>query len=119
MQRIELHVTQVFPIAVGSRVDVRIFMRKMGIITTTLEPAWDQPLITDLGTGIVYGDIWHFVDVNMYQANQVREIPNQVRADRQEHTRFTAQVAGCRIVWIGGGDSRYPQTSLLLDVVAA
>jgi hypothetical protein len=111
-----IHATQVLAIPVGHRIEARIYAVEEGIFSKAWVARTDEPLIIDHTTGVVYGSGWHFQEINMYQSGFVRpDLPMAVRSDIREHARVVGTVRGCRVAWIGGGDSRYPQTSLVIE----
>jgi hypothetical protein len=111
-----VHVAQVLAIPLGHQIEVRIYAVEEGIFKTAWVAKTDEPLIIDRTTGVVYGSAWHFDEVIGYQSGTVRpDLPIEVRRDLKEHARLVGTVRGCRIAWIGGGDSRYPQTSLVIE----
>lgn len=113
-QPVTLRVPYVLPLAVGKEIEWRTFWGTTGFLVkddVVLEP----PLIRDLETGVVYGEHWMFIDLNMYVSGRVEDIPLTIKADLKEHSRFTGKILACHVVWIGSGDSRYPQTTLVID----
>ncbi len=111
-----VHVTQVLAIPVGHQIEVRIYAVEEGIFTKAWVAKTNEPLIIDRTTGVIYGEDWHFQVISMYQSGTVRpDLPVEVRQDLREHARLVGTVRGCRVAWIGGGDSRYPQTTLLIE----
>ncbi|MGE0791522.1 MAG: hypothetical protein AB7S26_37955 [Sandaracinaceae bacterium] len=110
-----VNVAAVCPIPVGHRVDVRIFEVERGVFRKSWEAMDDEPLIVDLDTGVTYAPAWCYREINMYVSGKVLDdLPMRVRSDLREAERFRATVTACRVVFIGSGDTRYPQTTLVL-----
>lgn len=111
-----VHLCGVTPIAVGSLVEVTLFEVEEGMFSKSWVPQADKPLIRDLTTGVVYGEDFHFAELSSYRSGEVRaDLPMEVRRDLREYARHRGTVRACRVVWIGSGDTRYPQTSLVID----
>ncbi|GDX82405.1 hypothetical protein LBMAG42_42160 [Deltaproteobacteria bacterium] len=110
---ITIHLIQVAPIPVGHRVELRTFLRKQKMFGKP-EPAFNEPLVTDLDTGVIYAEDWHFRDVDMYRSGEIVEC-SLVQRDLPEHARVVGRVRSCRILWIGSGEGRYPQTTLVVE----
>jgi len=112
-----IHAPLVLAIPVGNRVEVRTFAVEEGVFSKRWVAREHDPLIIDLGSGVVHGAAWLFQEITMYQSGTVRpDLPLEVRGDLREHSRQTGKVLACRVAWIGSGDSRYPQTSLRLEL---
>jgi len=117
---VSVHFAGLAPIPVGHEVEVRTFSREEGLFSKTLEHKADEPLIVDIDTGVTYGQDWHFQEIHAYVSGEVRpDLPLEVRSDLHEQERWRGTVTACRVAWIGGGDSRYPQTTLLVELAAA
>lgn len=117
---VEVHFAGLAPIPVGHEVEVRTFACEEGLFSKSMVHRLDEPLVVDVETGVVYGHDWHFQEIHAYVSGQVRpDLPLQVRADLQEEERWRGTVTACRIAWIGSGDSRYPQTTLLVERASA
>lgn len=102
-------------IPVGHRVELRLFSREVGVFSKKLEPHVDQPLVTDLDSGVVYGAGWHFEPISMYVSGQSRPLPLEVRSDIPEVARLAGRVVACRIARIGNTDSAFTQTTLVIE----
>ncbi len=104
----------VAPIAVGHEVEVRTYLRND-------VPSYDEPVVIDLTTGVVYGEAWYFEEFSSFTVNQPRRgLPLEPRRDLREHARLRGKVAASRVAWIGDKNqgTRFPQTSLLIRVAA-
>jgi hypothetical protein len=106
------------PIPVGNRVEVRVFLVDTAVFGTKLEPDFNDPLIVDLDTGIVYGQGWHFEAITALLPGGVRpELPLAPRADLQEHGRWQGRITSTRIAWLSSSaDKRYAQTSFTITL---
>ena len=105
-----VHYLGVAPISVGSEVEVRVFALDTAVFGTKLEPQFEDPLIVDLATSIMYGAEWHFQDPRATKANSVIvDLPLMPRAELSEHGRWRGHVTATRIANIG---SAQMQTSL-------
>jgi hypothetical protein len=115
-----VHFPAVLAIPVGHEVEVRVYAIEEGMFSKSWTPRPGDPWIHDRTTGVVYGSAWHFREVNMYRSGEViTDIPMEVRADLRVHAQIVGKVRGCRVTWVGGGDSRFPQTTLAIDTAAA
>ncbi|MEZ4392741.1 MAG: hypothetical protein R3A48_16750 [Polyangiales bacterium] len=100
----------------GSLVEVTLFEVEEGMFSKSWVPQPDKPLIRDLTTGVLYGEDEHFAEISSYRSGEVRDdLPMEVRRDLREYARHRGKVRACRVVWIGSGDTRYPQTSLVIE----
>lgn len=108
-----MHALGVVPIPRGHRVEVRTFLRDRG---RKQDPAFDEPLITDLDTGVVYGTDWHFRALSGYRPGTVQDLPTEPRADLQVHSVVTGTVSATRVSTVGGGEALFQQTTLVLDI---
>lgn len=109
-----VHFMGVVPIPVGHAVEIRVFIVDTAVFGTKLEPMFDEPLIIDLDTGVIYGEASHFGEEKaMTSINVVqRELPLSPRSDLQEHGRWRGRVTANRIAWLGSKVHRFQQTSL-------
>lgn len=111
-----VHFSGILPIPVGHQVEVRIYAAEEGLFSKAWVAHPEDPWLLDHTTGVVYGSAWHYKVIAMYRPNEViPDLPMDVRSDLKEHARMFGVVKSSRIVWIGGGDSRYPQTTLIID----
>jgi len=104
-------------IPVGHRVELRHFGKDVGVFSTKIVSQTDEPLVTDLDTGIVYGVDWHYQNVVAYQQGTPLALQLEVRADISETARITGRVAACRVTRIGSGDSSFTQTTLAIEAL--
>lgn len=105
-----VHYRGVAPIPVGNEVEVRVFTVDTAVFGTKLEPQFDDPLIVDLTTGILYGERSQFEDYRMGQTDALSPgMPLLPRADLREHGRWRGRVTATRIATLDHG---YVQTSL-------
>jgi hypothetical protein len=115
-----VHFPAVLPISVGHDVEVRVYTVEEGVFSKAWTPKPGDPWIHDRTTGVVYGSDWHFQTVNTYRSGDVMpQLPMEPRSDLRVHAQIIGKVRACRVVWIGGGDSRFPQTTLAIDTGAA
>jgi hypothetical protein len=113
-----VHVIGVVPIPVGHEVEVRVFLVDTAIFGKKLEPQFDDPLITHVETGIVYGSASHFKDgAGGGLMEPLADLPLVPRTDRQEHGRWRGRVTATRIAVIEGNKGLYTQTSLSIDPI--
>lgn len=114
-----VHFPAVLPIPVGHEVEVRIYAFEEGLFTKNWVVRAGDAAILDRTTGVLYGSDWHFAEVNMYRSGEVvPQIPMTVRQDLRLHSVVAGRVSACRVVWIGSGDSRFPQTTLAITTNA-
>jgi len=105
-----VHYLGVAPISVGTEVEVRVFTLDTAVFGTKLEPQFEDPLIVDLTTGVMYGAEWHFQAPGMTKNDAViAALPLAPRADLGEHGRWRGHVTATRIANIGHAQM---QTSL-------
>lgn len=112
---ITIYFLGVAPIPVGHRVEVRTYFIETGVFRKKLEPNFDQPILTDLDTGIVYSAATNYAQISMYTPGARLSLPLKPRADLKLHGLWTATVRACNIHWIGVGSSAFPQTTLVVD----
>lgn len=115
---ITIYFVGVAPIPVGHRVEVRTYLVETGVFRKTQEPNFEQPVIVDLDTGVVYSDVDNFAQINMYRPGARMQVPTDPRPDLKLHGRWHGVVRQCQVLWIGGGSSKYPQTTLVVDPLA-
>ncbi|MFO0569810.1 MAG: hypothetical protein U0263_29440 [Polyangiaceae bacterium] len=106
---ITVHYLGVAPIPVGHRVEVRVFAVNTAVFGTRLEPKFENPLLTDLDTGIVYGSWVHFDTTLPPEQALSLGMPLTPRTDLNEHVRWRGRVTATRIAANGYGQM---QTSM-------
>lgn len=112
-----VHFSGILPIPVGHQVEVRVYAAEEGLFSKAWVPHPEDPWLLDRTTGVAYGSAWHYKEIAMYRSGEViPDLPMEVRSDLREHARMSGVVKNTRIAWIGGGDSRYPQTTLHIEV---
>ena len=84
----------VLPIPVGNKIELRVFGLRTSIFGSNLSPMEHQPLVRDLGTGVLYGQQWHFTSVDSTYAG---DVPLESRKDLQLVELIIGRVAATRI----------------------
>ena len=112
---INIYYVGVAPIPVGHRVEIRTYFIETGVFRKKKEPNFNDPMIIDLDTGVVYSDVANFKQVGSYHTNSRIPVPTVPRPDLQLHGRWQGVIRQCQVLWIGFGDSRYPQTTLVVE----
>jgi hypothetical protein len=119
-RRIDLH--GACPIPVGHRIEVRIFLSEEKVSFFGNEPAkplFETPLITDLETGVRYGVFTHFhAPLSMYTPGQMLQPATEPLPSLREHTRWTARVLACNVVFTGMSSGEL-QTTLVVEPTTA
>ncbi|MBO0677573.1 hypothetical protein JRC04_08880 [Mycolicibacterium sp. S2-37] len=110
---VTVHALGTVCVPVGHRVEVRVFLRDNG--KGTAAPCADEPFITDLDTGVTFGTDWHFRRLSGYRPGTIQDLPVMPAADLAVHSVLVGTVAATRVVTIGGGDSLFHQTTLLIE----
>jgi hypothetical protein len=111
-----VHLAGVAPVPVGHEVEVRTYFKDQGVFSKKPVEQPLRPLVIDRDTGVVYGEDWHFQPISTYVVGEPRpEIPIEPRSDLRESARWRGKVTACRILWIGSGETRFPQTTLLVE----
>ncbi|WP_270720189.1 hypothetical protein [Mycolicibacterium sp. BiH015] len=75
----------------------------------------DEPLITDLDTGITYGTDWHFRALTGYRPGTVQDLPVEHDTSLAVHSVLVGTVVRTRVATIGSGDSLFQQTTLVVE----
>jgi hypothetical protein len=110
---VKIHALGAVCIPVGHRVEVRILLRDNGRGKTAA--AQDEPLITDLDTGVIFGADWHFRRLSGYRPGTVQDLPVTPDPGLAVHSVVTGRVSATRVVTIGSGDSLFQQTTLVVE----
>ena len=81
--------------------------------------AIQEPRILDHDTGIEYAVIDHHEVVSMYTSGELRQVPFELLPELRVNGVISGVVRRCAIVKIGGGDSLYHQTTMLVETAVA
>lgn len=92
---------------------MRTFLRDKGGGRT--EPRPDEPLVTDLDTGITYGTDWHFRALSGYRPGTIQDLPVEHDPSLGVHSVLIGTVVAARVATIGSGDSLFQQTTLVVE----
>lgn len=105
-------------IPVGHRIEIHIYLLGgLGLFGTgTPKPQFEYPLITDLETGIQYGDMFQFYELvdKAYKDNQLFEAQTIPLENLQEHSNFRGKILACNVLTNNRNNSRL-QTTLLIE----
>jgi hypothetical protein len=106
------------PIPVGHKVKLQFYLKPEGILKKKYVPQENQPLITDLDTGIEYGSFWHYKNVMSMSASSytANEYPFDVRNDIEPAESFTGKVKKCRLLTEAFSDIWKVQTLLVIEL---
>lgn len=102
MSRSLVHIAMPVAIPVGHRVEVRVLVRETTVLfSSSKEPQPDQPVITDLDTGVVFGPAWAFGGGGTYyKGKPLADLALASLPSLQEHSRLVGRVAACRVAWV-------------------
>jgi hypothetical protein len=113
MPRVLVHLAMPVPIPVGHRVEVRVFVRETTVLfSSSKEPQPDQPVVTDLDTGVVFGPAWAFGGGGAYyKGKPLADLTLAPPPSLQEHSRVVGRVTACRVAWV----TEFVSTTLELE----
>ncbi len=98
------------PVPVGHRVEVLVLVESSGGFRKT---ETTRTVVSDLDTGVVYGEMEAFEAVTSIRA-EPRPLPPAPRADLAVKTRVTGRVRACQVATMGFTD-RWIQTTLVIE----
>ncbi|MBM4370595.1 MAG: hypothetical protein FJ098_03030 [Deltaproteobacteria bacterium] len=111
-------VAHIAPIPVGHRIEVRFFAVERGVFKKTRHVSLDQPSITDLDTGIVYGSTWHHAEELgvSTSAFDPKVPPTELRTNLVTEEVVSGRVVACRLHTVMGGTTWRVQTTVSIQV---
>ncbi|AKV04426.1 hypothetical protein AKJ09_11089 [Labilithrix luteola] len=105
------------PIPVGHRVEVRVFYGRSneGLFGGgDPVPVFDRPLITDLDTGVRYGQFEHFHPPISGYGPGLLPLSHSPMTDLREHSRWYGKIVVCNVVFTGFREKEI-QTTFLIE----
>lgn len=103
-------------IPVGHNVNVCVFAVKQSFFKG-LEPEYNYPLITDLETGINYGNLLHFCPPNDFSFSiffNTSPMPNE---SLQVFKEFKGIVRSCNVLSYKNANDTQTQTTLVIEAI--